>query len=63
MVSVGELGTRMNHLEKNLSQILDVAHTWRAVLLIDEADVFLEQRELRDVNRNALSDHKSCRNF
>lgn len=54
MVSVGELGTRMDHLEKNLSQILDIAHTWRAVLLIDEADVFLEQRELRDVNRNAL---------
>ena len=24
------------------------------MLLIDEADVFLEQRELRDVNRNAL---------
>lgn len=44
----------MDHLEKNLSQILDIAHTWRAVLLIDEADVFLEQRELHDVNRNAL---------
>ncbi len=42
MVAVGELGTRMDHLEKNLSQILDIAHTWRAVLLIDEADVFLE---------------------
>lgn len=54
MVSVEELRTRMNHLEKNLSQILDIAHTWRAVLLIDEIDVFLKQRELRDVNRNAL---------
>ena len=54
MVAVGELGTRMDHLEKNLSQILDIAHTWRAVLLIDEADVFLEQREVRDVSRNAL---------
>lgn len=54
MVSVGELGTKIDHLEKNLSQILDIAHTWRAVLLIDEADVFLEQREVRDVGRNAL---------
>jgi len=39
---VGELGTGMDHLEKNLSQLLEIAHTWRAVLLIDEADVFLE---------------------
>lgn len=54
MIFVEELRTRMNRLEKNLSQILDIAHTWRAVLLIDEADVFLKQRELRDVNCNAL---------
>ena len=54
MVSVGELGTRMDHLEKSLSKILDIAHTWRAILLIDEADIFLEQRELHDINRNAL---------
>lgn len=54
MVSVGELGTRMDRLDRNLAQILDIAHTWRAVLLIDEADVFLEQWEVRDVGRNAL---------
>ncbi len=54
MIFIEELKTRMKHLEKNLSQILDIAHTWRAVLLIDEIDVFLKQQELRDVNRNAL---------
>lgn len=54
MIFVEELRTRMNRLEKNLSQILDIAHRWRAVLLIDEIDVFLKQRELRDVNCNAL---------
>ena len=54
MVSVGELGTRADRLEKNLAEILDIAHTWRAVLLIDEADVFLEQRQPQDVGRNAL---------
>ncbi|KAK3169312.1 hypothetical protein OEA41_008695 [Lepraria neglecta] len=53
-VSAGELGTSMTRLEKNLSEILDIAHTWRAILLIDEADVFLEQRDVRDVGRNAL---------
>ena len=54
MVSVGELGTKPDDLEKNLSTILDISHVWGALLLIDEADVFLEQREYRDIHRNAL---------
>ncbi|KAI5298944.1 hypothetical protein KEM56_003646, partial [Ascosphaera pollenicola] len=37
-VSVGELGTSTNRLEENLKTILDVAHAWGAVLLLDEAD-------------------------
>lgn len=54
MVSVGELGTRPDYLEKNLTQILDIAHSWGALLLLDEADVFLEQRQTQDIGRNAL---------
>jgi AAA+ superfamily predicted ATPase len=30
------------------------AEKWNAVLLLDEADVFLEQRSCHDVHRNAL---------
>lgn len=41
MVSTGELGTRPDQLETELNKILDVAHSWGAVLLLDEADVFL----------------------
>ena len=41
MVSVGELGTNSRELELELNKILDVAHSWGAVLLLDEADVFL----------------------
>ncbi|KAJ6520231.1 AAA family ATPase [Mycena sanguinolenta] len=41
-------------LEHDLKQIFDLAHTWKAVLLIDEADVFLAERTLTDVHRNAL---------
>lgn len=41
MVSTGELGTRSDQLEIELNKILDVAHSWGAVLLLDEADVFL----------------------
>ena len=53
-VGVGELGTDASTLEKELSRILDVAHTWGAVLLLDEADAFLERRTIHDLQRNAL---------
>lgn len=54
MVSAGELGTDPRVLEHELQKILDIAHSWGAVLLLDEADVFLEKRELHDIHRNAL---------
>ena len=54
MVSAGELGTDPGRLEHELQKILDIAHSWGAVLLLDEADVFLEKREVHDIHRNAL---------
>lgn len=53
-VSVGELGTDCKSLEKALSEVLEVATRWNAVILLDEADIFLERRTLQDVTRNAL---------
>jgi hypothetical protein len=53
-VSMGELGTDSNRLEAMLQQVMDIAHSWGAVLLLDEADVFLEKRQHQDVHRNAL---------
>ncbi|KGO67983.1 ATPase, AAA-type, core [Penicillium italicum] len=54
MVSAGELGTDSRTLEAELNKILDIAHSWGAVLLLDEADVFLEKRTIHDIHRNAL---------
>lgn len=54
MVSAGDLGTESTRLEKELQNILDIAHSWGAILLLDEADVFLEQRSIHDIHRNAL---------
>ncbi|KAI4216084.1 MAG: hypothetical protein LQ351_001580 [Letrouitia transgressa] len=54
MVSAGELGTNPRELEGELNKILDIAHSWGAVLLLDEADVFLEKRTIQDIHRNAL---------
>lgn len=53
-VSVGELGTEPTQLEERLRMILDVATIWDAVLLIDEADIFLEARDTKDIVRNAM---------
>lgn len=54
IVSSGELGTSCETLDERLTKILDMASTWNAVLLIDEADVFLERRSLNDMERNGL---------
>jgi hypothetical protein len=54
MVSAGELGTDSRQLEAQLSRILDMCYGWGAVLLLDEADVFLERRSVHELQRNAL---------
>lgn len=52
-VSIGELGTDPEQLEAKLTEILELAAMWRAVLLLDEADIFLEKRN-NDIDRNAM---------
>lgn len=54
MVSAGELGTSPEDVDKALTLALELAHKWEAVLLLDEADVFLQVRNNTDLNRNAL---------
>lgn len=58
MVSAGELGTSSYDVEKELTKILDLAYRWNAVLLLDESDVFLEQRTSDNLKWNQLV---SCR--
>ncbi|KAF8539779.1 P-loop containing nucleoside triphosphate hydrolase protein [Trichophaea hybrida] len=54
IVTSGELGSSPTAMETELERVLDLAKTFRAVLLLDEADVFLEQRTCHDLIRNAL---------
>ncbi|KAF5666353.1 AAA family ATPase [Fusarium heterosporum] len=54
MASAGELGTDSRFLEVELQKILDICHAWGAILLLDEADVFLEKRNMHEIHRNAL---------
>ncbi|KAF2623289.1 hypothetical protein BU25DRAFT_414542 [Macroventuria anomochaeta] len=53
-VSAGELGTNSGSLERDLNRIMDITHSWGAILLLDEADVFLEARQPHDIHRNSL---------
>jgi len=54
VVSAGELGTMPKEVDERLERILELSHLWNAVLLIDEAEVFLQKRSPTDVARNAL---------
>jgi AAA+ superfamily predicted ATPase len=54
LVSAGELGTTPEAVEERLPRIFKRASRWQAVLLLDEADVLLEQRSVQDIHRNAL---------
>lgn len=54
MVTCGDLGTEPDELEKRLKTTFEYAVNWNAVLLLDEADVFLQERDVHDLKRNAL---------
>lgn len=54
MMSAGDLGLDPRRVEQKLQDILEMCTRWNAVLLLDEADVFLEQRSLHELERNKL---------
>ena len=54
MMSAGDLGLDSSGVESSLSNVLEMATKWNAILLLDEADVFLEQRSAHDLERNKL---------
>jgi AAA+ superfamily predicted ATPase len=45
-VSAGELGTTAQAVDERLAWIFKRATRWKAFLLLDEADVLLEQRSV-----------------
>lgn len=54
MITVGELGTTPEALERNLQEILELSAIWGCGILLDEADIFLEKRSKKDILRNAM---------
>ncbi|PYI10656.1 P-loop containing nucleoside triphosphate hydrolase protein [Aspergillus sclerotiicarbonarius CBS 121057] len=55
-VSVSDIGLKPDQVESKLAQVFSLASKWEAILLFDEADVFLESRgtDKGDLNRNSL---------
>jgi hypothetical protein len=55
-VTMGEMGLTPEEMEKRLSDVLELCAEWNALTLLDEADVFLEQRTpaSNDITRNAM---------
>jgi hypothetical protein len=49
-----DIGTEEAMAESMLSRWFRLAESWGAVMLIDEADVFLERRVTGDLKRNNL---------
>lgn len=54
MMSAGDLGLDPSGIEESLNLVLDMVGRWNAVLLLDEADVFLEARSSNDLERNKM---------
>ncbi|KFY59939.1 hypothetical protein V496_05480 [Pseudogymnoascus sp. VKM F-4515 (FW-2607)] len=54
VLTSSDIGANPEKIEHILSDRFKTASTWGAVLLIDEADVFMERRSSNDLNRNSL---------
>ena len=53
-VSCGDLGIEPTKVEEYLESVLYLGKIWDCVVLLDEADVYLEQRSMESLSRNAL---------
>ncbi|OXV10801.1 hypothetical protein Egran_01438 [Elaphomyces granulatus] len=53
-LTVADIGTAETRVERELIKWFTLAEAWNAILLVDEADIFLERRQNRDLARNGL---------
>jgi len=58
ILSASDLGTSPDKVEAGLTTALECCRLWDAVLLLDEADVFLEARDSASLDRNELVSSK-----
>lgn len=62
-LTISDIGVDAQVAELNLERHFKRAKLWDAILLIDEADIYMERRETQDLSRNSLvsgEHHFSC---
>jgi len=57
-ITAADLGHEPVELEKNLLRFFKNATNWDAIVLLDEADVYLERRSSNDLKRNSIVSSK-----
>lgn len=53
-ITAADLGHEPEELETNLLKFFRDANEWDAIVLLDEADVYLEVRSNNDLKRNSI---------
>ena len=53
-LNIADLMLEEDEIEDRLINWFTLAERWKAILLLDEADIFLERRATRDIQRNSI---------
>lgn len=53
-LTCADIGVDPGKVEKNLEKWFKIASSWGAIMLIDEADIYMEHRQVQDLARNNL---------
>jgi SpoVK/Ycf46/Vps4 family AAA+-type ATPase len=53
-ITCADIGVEPSEVEERLVRWFKIARSWDAVMLLDEADIYMEYRQIHDLNRNNL---------
>lgn len=53
-LNISDLSSKMEEIEKHLARYTNIAARWDVPLLIDEADVLIEERNINNLERNGI---------
>jgi hypothetical protein len=53
-LTCGDMGITASDVQENITKYFELGERWGAVILMDEADIYLEQRAPDQLERNSL---------
>jgi hypothetical protein len=53
-LTCGDMGITASDVQANITKYFELGERWGAVILMDEADIYLEQRAPDQLERNSL---------